>query len=92
MTRLSQIVFGVLVVAALAAFFVAQELKSQPSVIQDFQLQWPVISPNADGRNDAQRVRFRLKKPDTVDVTIVDRDGDAVRELVAGARLPPTVV
>ena len=87
MTRLSQIVFGVLVAASLAAFFVAQELKSQPSVLQDFQLAWPVVSPNADGRNDAQRVRFTLKKSDTVDVAIVDSNGDEVRELISGASL-----
>ena len=48
-TRLSQILFGVLVAASLAAFFVAQELKSQPSLIQDFQLAWPE-SPRADHR------------------------------------------
>ena len=87
MTRLSQVLFGVLVAASLAAFFVAQELKSQPSLIQDFQLVWPVISPNADSRNDAQRVRFRLKEADTVDVAIVDSDGDEVREILSGAPL-----
>ena len=87
-TRLSQILFGVLVAASLAAFFVAQELKSQPSLIQDFQLAWRVISPNADSRNDAQRVRFRLKEADTVDVAIVDADGDEVREILSGASLP----
>ncbi len=87
MTRLSQVVFGALVVASLAAFFAAQELKSQPSVIQDFQLRWPVISPNADSRNDVQRVRFRLKKADTIDVAIVDDAGDEVREIVSGGQL-----
>ena len=87
MTRLSQIVFGLLVAASLAAFFVAQELKSQPSVIQDFQLRWPVISPNADSRNDAQTLRFRLKESDTVDVAIVDADGDVVREIASGRPL-----
>ena len=87
MTRLSQVLFGALVAASLAAFFVAQELKSQPSLIQDFQLVWPVISPNADSRNDAQRVRFRLKEADTVDVAIVDSDSDEVREILSGAPL-----
>jgi hypothetical protein len=86
-TRLSQVLFGILVAASLAAFFVAQELKSEPSLIQDFQLAWRVISPNADSRNDAQRVRFKLKEADTVDVAIVDSDGDEVREIVSGSRL-----
>lgn len=87
MTRLARVVFGVLVAASLAAFFAAQELKSQPSVIQDFQLRWRVVSPNADSRNDVQRVRFRLKEADTVDVAIVDADGDQVREIVSGDHL-----
>ncbi len=84
MTRPAQVVFAALVLAAFGAFFVAQKLKSQPSVIQGFTLRWPVISPNRDGRNDAQRIRFRLKEADTVDVAIVDDNGDEVKEIASG--------
>ena len=87
MTRLAQVVFGVLVVCAFAAFFVAQQLKSSPSVVQAFKVKYPVVSPNGDGRLDRQRVTFRLKRADTVDVAIVDEQGDEVRELVSGRRL-----
>ena len=87
MTRLAQVVFGVLVVSAFAAFFVAQGLKSSPSVVQAFKVKYPVVSPNGDGRLDRQRVTFRLKRADTVDVAIVDDQGDAVRELASDRRL-----
>ena len=87
MTRLAQVVFGVLVACAFAAFFVAQQLKSSPSVVQAFKLKYPVVSPNGDGRLDRQRVTFRLKRADTVDVAVVDDQGDEVRELASGRRL-----
>ncbi|HVP01739.1 MAG TPA: FlgD immunoglobulin-like domain containing protein [Solirubrobacteraceae bacterium] len=87
MTRIAQVVFAVLVLAAFGAFFVAQKLKSQPSVVQGFVLRWPVISPNHDGRNDAQRVRFRLKSADVVDVAILNDQGDVVNEIASGLHL-----
>lgn len=87
MTRLARVVFAVLVAASIGAFFAAQELKSSPSVVQRFTLRWPVISPNRDGRNDQQRVRFRLKRADTVDVAVLDTRGDVVAELGSGIRL-----
>ena len=82
MTRAAQVVFAVLVLAAFGAFFAAQELKTSPSVVQRFMLKYPVISPNGDGRLDRQRVTFRLKRADTVDVAIVDDRGEAVRRHV----------
>lgn len=87
MTLLARVVFGLLVAGAFAAFFVAQELKSSPSVVQRFKLKYPVISPTGDGRLDRQRVTFRLKRADTVDVTVVDERGDDVRELASGLRM-----
>ena len=89
MTRLARIVFALLVVASGGAFFAAQHLKSAPSVVQRFQLGRPVISPNRDGRNDRQRVRFRLKRSDTVDVAVLDATGDVVAELGSGIRMRP---
>ncbi|MCD6726073.1 MAG: hypothetical protein LT070_02420 [Solirubrobacteraceae bacterium] len=88
MTRTAQVVFAAMVLAAFGAFFAAQALKSQPPVIQRFQLAHRVISPNGDGRFDRQRVTFRLKRHDTVDVAIVDERGDTVRELASGVELP----
>ena len=87
MTRFARSVFALLVVAAFGAFFAAQQLKSSPSVVQAFQLGQPVISPNHDSRNDVQRLRFRLKRSDTVDVAVLDATGDVVRELGSGIRM-----
>ncbi len=87
MTRLAQVVFALLVVSAFGAFFAAQELKSAPSVVQRFQIKYRVISPNRDGRFDRQRVSFRLKRADTVDVAVVDDQGDTVKELASGLRM-----
>jgi len=75
------IVFGVLVAATFAAFFVAQRLKNAPSVVQRFQATY-VFSPNRDGRSDRAHVTFRIKKADDVTVELVNRDGDPVRTLM----------
>lgn len=87
MTRLARVAFAVLVIASFGAFFVAQQLKSSPSVVQRFMLKWRVVSPNRDGRNDRQRVTFRLKRADTVDVAVLDEKGDVVREIGTGIHL-----
>ena len=86
---LVRVVFGLLVVATLAAFFVTQRLKSaDPIVSRVFYQPW--ISPNGDGRKDVLRMRFRLPRSDRVTVSIVDEGGDEVRRLaddrVLGAR------
>jgi hypothetical protein len=80
-TRLAQGLFAALVVATFAAFFVAQRLKSTPPVIQELGVDRR-LSPNRDGRFERARISFELKRGDDVDVTIVDTDGDVVRELV----------
>jgi hypothetical protein len=75
------VVFGVLVAATFAAFFVAQRLKNAPSVVQQFSAYY-VFSPNGDGRLDRTRVTFKVKEADDVTVDIVDRDGDPVKTLL----------
>jgi hypothetical protein len=85
-TRLAGGLFAALVLATFGAFFVAQALKTSPPVIQQLGVD-PWLSPNRDGRKERARIAFRLKRADTVDLTIVDRAGDAVRELVQGRSL-----
>ena len=87
MTLLSRIVFALLVVASVGAFFLAQRLKSAPPIVQGVELSSPVFSPNGDGRLDRERVSFRLKRGETVDVAVVNEQGDAVRELASGLSL-----
>ena len=87
MTLLSRIVFGLLALAAVGAFFVAQELKSAPPAVQGVEISSPVFSPNGDGRLDRERFSFRLKRGERVDVAVVNEQGDAVRELASGLAL-----
>jgi hypothetical protein len=82
-----RIVFALLVCATFAAFFVAQELKSTPPLVQDVTRQSPYFSPNKDGRFDRARISFRLKRTDDVTATVVDANGDDVREIVSNRRL-----
>ena len=56
MTTTARIVFAVLVCATFGAFFVAQELKSTPPLVQDVTRQSPYFSPNRDGRVDRARI------------------------------------
>lgn len=81
MRRAPIVVFGVLVAATFAAFFVAQRLKNAPSVVQQFNAYY-VFSPNGDGRVDRARVTFKVKKADDVTVEMVDSDGDPVKTLL----------
>jgi hypothetical protein len=86
--RAPVVVFGVLVAATFAAFFVAQRLKNSPSVIQrlrvdTFGIGGDVFSPNGDGRRDRVRFALRLKKADHVTLAIVNTKGDVVRTVLS---------
>jgi FlgD Ig-like domain len=86
MRRAPVIVFGALVAATFAAFFVAQRLKNAPSVVQQFKATY-VFSPNRDGRFDRAHVTFKVKKADDVTVDLIDADGDVVKTLLDDERL-----
>lgn len=77
---LAAVVFVLLTVATLGAFFVAQRLKNTPTAVQAFRAR-TVFSPNGDGRADDVRISFGLKQDDAIDVEIVDERGDVVRRL-----------
>ena len=81
MRRAPVVIFGVLVAATFAAFFVAQRLKNAPSVVQRLMVNY-TFSPNGDGRYDASHITFRIKQADDVTVEILDADGDPVRTLM----------
>ncbi len=88
MTRLAKVFFALLVIAAGAAFFVAQKLKTSEPVLLSFRLGSEAISPNGDGRFDRQRITFRLKRSELIDVAVVDQRGDSVREIASGVQVP----
>jgi hypothetical protein len=86
LSRLTAGVFAVLVIATFGAFFVAQRLKNAPPVLGEIGVRG-VFSPNGDGRFDVTRVTFRVKETDDVSVSVLDDDGDEVRELLGGRRV-----
>jgi hypothetical protein len=73
--------FIALVAATIAAFFVAQDLKTGPSVLQLIKV-YPFFSPNGDGRFDGARLNFRLRETDDVTVEVVDDDGDEIAKIL----------
>lgn len=85
--------FVALVLATVGAFFVAQDLKTGPSIVQRITV-YPFFSPNGDGRYDGARLNFRLRETDDVTVEVVDADGDAVATILDEriARYTPTQV
>jgi hypothetical protein len=75
------VVFALLAVSSLAAFFVTQRLKDSDPVVK--RIATPLfVSPNGDGRKDTARVTFELPKADRVTVTIVTAGGDERRRLI----------
>lgn len=73
-------VFGLLVIATTAAFFITQRLKRETPVVE--RVFFPrYVSPNGDGRKDVVGLRFDLPEPDDVTASVVDERGDEVRRL-----------
>ena len=80
MARLASTVLVVgLLAATLAAFALTQGLKQQKSPVFRTSVD-DVLSPVCDCRTDTATIAFRLRKPDRLDVTIVD-GGEVVRTL-----------
>jgi hypothetical protein len=87
LTRAARVVFALLAVATVGAFFLAQRVKSTPAAITRFSVT-PFCSPNGDGRFDACRAAFLLKRADDVTVSVVSSDGEVVDTLVSDRALP----
>jgi hypothetical protein len=78
--RVARAVFGLLVAACFAAFFVTQRLKHTPTAVQMFKLT-PFFSPSPSGHIKQERISFRLARSDEVTVTIVNSAGNEVATL-----------
>ena len=87
MTTLARIVYGLLVLATFAAFFVAQRLKHSPTVVQKIELT-PVFSPTGHSGLHREKISFRIKQSDEVTVTIVNSAGDDIATLARSRHLP----
>ncbi len=92
MSRLSAVAFAALVVATIAAFFVAQHLKVTTPLIAGDPHPFPqVINPNetgCDGQNRYANFSFYLlHRADDVAVWIVDQNGTIIRTLASGRHM-----
>ena len=92
--RLSTIAFGVLVVATIAAFFVTQHLKVTTPLIQGFPAPVPGTINPVHGvqcgkyESGSTTISFYLQhRSDTVDVYVIDADGDIVRTVASGRNM-----
>lgn len=88
MTFLARVVFALLVVASLSAFFVAQRLEGASAVVEGARIE-SVFSPNGDGRRDVGTVSFRVEEADDVTVDVVGGDGGRIRRLASTVALRP---
>jgi N,N-dimethylformamidase beta subunit-like protein len=80
-TRLVRVVFGLLVLATLGAFFITQRLKGEEPVVLRFYRAPLQFSPNGDKVKDTVRVGFDLSERAKVSFLVVDHRGDQVRRL-----------
>lgn len=80
-SRLVRVVFALLVLVTAGAFVVTQVLKTEMPVVLRFSVAPIYFSPNGDGTRDRVRVGFDLSEPAEVSFSIIDVDGNEVREL-----------
>src|SRR4051794_2211720 len=80
-------VFAALVLATFAAFFVAQQLKSEFPLVIRFAAVPGDFSPNHDGFRDFTFVGFDLSRTARVKFSVLDSEGREVRTFVDGKRL-----
>lgn len=78
--RLGTLVFGALVLAAFAAFFVAQRLKHIPTAVQALKFD-AVFFPGGGGAPSREPISFEIERPDRVTVKILDARGGDVATL-----------
>jgi hypothetical protein len=83
---LSTLLVVLLLGGTAAAFAVTQGLKIEPSPILAPHID-KVFSPVCDCDSRLAGIQFKLRKPDRVQLDIVDSSGDVIRELVPGRRL-----
>lgn len=81
-SRLVRVVFALVVLVTAGAFVLTQVLKTEMPVVLRFSVAPIYFSPNGDGTRDRMRAGFDLSEPAEVSFSIIDVDGNDVRELV----------
>ena len=79
-SRLAAVAFGVLLLATLGAFLLANRLKASEPEIEVIRRDTS-FSPNRDGRNESNTIVFRMKTSGSASVDVVDADGARLRRL-----------
>jgi hypothetical protein len=82
----AQVLFALLVLATVGAFFLTTRLKRSTPVVQGLTF-GRYLSPNGDGRKDVALIRFRTKRSDEVTVSIVNSEGEELRVLARDRQL-----
>jgi hypothetical protein len=78
----------VLLAAIAAAFVVTEDLKLEPDPIARPRID-PTFSPLCDCERQTARIAFRLRRADTLTLTVADEQGEVVRTLLNQARFRP---
>jgi len=82
---LARLVFALLVVACFGAFFLTQRLKHIPTAVQHFLFS-SRFTPQ--GQHKLERISFRIRSADRVDVSVIDAAGHPVIALASDLALP----
>jgi hypothetical protein len=78
---LPRVVFALLVLACVVAFFLTQRLKHTPTAVQKFTLA-PYFSPTPSGRHKEEPLSFVVSHAERVTVQIIATNGNVVATLV----------
>jgi len=79
---LAGVVFALLVLACIGAFFVTQRLKHIPTAVGSIRLT-ASFAPTAAAQGPSERISFHIIKDDRVTVAVVDSADDTVATLVS---------
>jgi hypothetical protein len=88
---LAAIIFVLLVLATVAMMISTQRVRRFGLVIDRIRVS-KEFTPNDDGNSDTARIRFRLTRPEHVDLFIVDQEGQRVRQVLEGRALEDQVL
>lgn len=84
--RLGVLVFGLLVLASFAAFFLAQRLKHIPTAVQQLRFD-AAFYPEGGGTPAREPISFQIERPDRVTVRVLSAKGAIVATLASDQRL-----
>lgn len=79
---LAGVVFALLVLACIGAFFLTQRLKHTPTAVGSIRLT-ASFTPTAAAQGPSERISFHIIKTDRVTVSVVDSANDTVATIIS---------